>query len=135
MTIYICLSFLTLVISSFVFYPHIVISPLSALPVVLFLLSVLEIFLLKEQQDQSIDDYRLNNTAYSFRELDLSKINCSKKWLQRFKIISLPVFLFFALYFNGTIKCLFSLFIFVFTYILTRIFVVAENRINTNKRS
>ena len=128
MTIYMCLSFFSIVISLFVMYPHIVISPISIFPLLLFTISVLEVFLLKGQQNQSVDDYRLNNTAYSFREVDLTKINCSKKWLLMFKKISLPLIFFFALYFNSTIKCLFSILIFVLTYILSRVFVMIENR-------
>ena len=134
MIIYMCLSFLSLVISLIILYPHIVISPLSVLPMFLFFISVLEVNLLKEQRNQSIDDYRLNNTAYSFREVDYTKINCSKKWLQFFKKISFPLFFFFALYFNSAIKCLFSILTFALTYILSRIFVVAENWIRTNNK-
>ena len=132
MTIYWCLSFLSIVISFFAFHSHLVILPISVLPLALLLLSVAEIFLLKGEQSQSIDDYRLNNTTYSFREIDLAKVNCSKKWLLLLKKISLPLFLLFALYFDSAIKCIFSVLIYVSTYILSRVFVVMENRINNN---
>ena len=128
MTIYLCLSFLSIVISLFVMYPHIVISPISIFPLLLFTISVLEVFLLKGQQNQSVDDYRLNNTAYSIREIDLVKINSSKKWLRIFKKISLPLFFLFVLYFHSVMKCIFSILIFVSTYILSRVFVMIENR-------
>ena len=135
MTIYMCLSFLSIVISLFVMYPHIVISPISIFPLFLFSISVLEVFLLKGQQNQSVDDYRLNNTAYSLKEIDLTKIKCSKKWLLIFKKISLPLFFLFALYFHSAIKCIFSLLIFVSTYILSRVFVMIENRRSNNNNN
>ena len=135
MTIYLCLSFLSIVVSLFVLYPHIVVSPMSVFPLFLFAISVLEVFLLKGQQNQSVDDYRLNNTAYSVREIDLTKINCSKKWLLVFKQMSLPPFFLFALYFQSAIKGLFSILIFVFTYILSRVFVMIENRKSSNNNN
>ena len=132
MTIYICLSFLSIAISFFAFHPHLVILPISVLPLLLLFISVVEMFLLKGEQNQSIDDYRLNNTAYSFREIDFAKVNCSKKWLLLLKKISLPLFLLFALYFNVAIKCIFSILIYVLTYILSSVFVMMENRIKSN---
>lgn len=135
MTIYMCLSFLSIISSLFVMYPHTVISPLSIFPLFLLAVSILEVFLLKGQQNQSIDDYRLHNTAYSFREIDLTKISCSQKWLLRFKKISLPPFFLFAFYFNSIVKFLFSVLLFVSTYILSRFFVMIENKRSSNNNN
>lgn len=134
MVIYMCLSFLSLLISLFILYPYIVISPLSILPVFLFFVSVLEVCILKEQQNRSIDDYHLNNTAYSLKDVDIKKIKCSRKWLQFFKKISFPTFFFFALFFNSETKCILSIFAFSLTYIFSRAFVVMENRIKNNNK-
>lgn len=131
MTIYLLIAFFSVGASLFVLTPYISITPMSLLPLCLIFIAVLEAFLLKGQQNQTIDEYRLNNTAYSFREIDLSRMNCSKKWLFRYKLISLPLISFFVLYFNSIFKY-FSLLIFFLPYLLSWFSVMLENKKNQN---
>ena len=130
MTIYLLSAFFSFVVAFFIFPHSVNITSMSLLPLCFIVVTAIEISLLKEQQKQSIDDYRLNNTAYSFREIDLNKIICSKKWLFRNKLISIPFLLLFVLYFNSGLKVL-SVLLFVLTYPISRIFVIIENKKTT----
>ena len=133
MIIYICLSLLAIIISAFVFHPHLLLFPASAIPFVLFVLTIIEIYLFKKESIKSKDDERLENTAYILKENDISALKSCMKYLVMIKSLSLPLFIIFVFFFIPSKKIICSVLLYVSTYICARVMAEIERRTKNKK--
>ncbi len=133
MIIYICLSVFTVIISAFIFHPHILLFSASAVPFTLFIITIVEICLLRNKLDKSQDEERLNNTAYSLKEIDNHALKNSIKYLVTIKSLSLPFYLIFVFFFVSPKKIICTVLLYLSTYICARLLTEIKRRIENKK--
>lgn len=128
MIIYICLSIISVIVSAFVFHPHLLLFPASAVPFAFFVITIIEILIFKKKSKN--DDYkRLDNTAYSLNEIDTKAIENNRHHIYIIKSLSLPCFLVFVFFFIPSKKIICSVFLYFVTYVCARLYTEIERRI------
>ncbi len=133
MIIYICLSIICVIVSAIVFHPHLLLFPASTVPLALFIITIIEICLLKQNIKNIDSDEEQNNTTYSLNEIDYNALKSIRKHIYTIKSLSLPCFLIFVFFFISSKKILCSILIYLSTYICARLFAQIKRKIKNKK--
>ncbi len=120
MVTYMTVSFLTVFASLLLFWRKVSLSPLSLVPLVLMGLSLLQMFLFKEQSET---DERLDSTAYSLHEDGLIGRDYTRLMQihRDARLVILPLLAVFCLYFGTIVKIVAPLAIYALSFVAVRV--------------
>ena len=126
MVVYLLISILVICVSFFVFFESVVINGLSLIPISLLLVSFLQAMIFKSCANGDEEDLSINDTAYSFFDINRKSYQLGMKWHYVCKMSVIPLLFLLAIYFPSIYKVILSILIYVLSYMPVKFLVKLE---------
>ena len=133
MIVYMIVSFLAVFGSLFLFWRDLSLSSLSLVPLALMGISLLQMFLFKEQSET---DPSLDSTAYALHEDGLTAHDHTRLMQihRDARLIILPLLLIFCLYFGAIVKIVAPIIIYALSFVAVRVVFLWQKKRSALKR-
>lgn len=125
MAIYLWVSFGAILASLFPLWNHVNIHALSIAPIVLMLVSLLQISVFRSYAKP---DTTIDNTMYSSREVDQEAYRIGMKYHSLCKLIILPLFFALIFYGSGILKIALAAAVYLLSFLPVKILVRREQK-------
>lgn len=128
MTVYLCISFVAIVLSLFPFWSYVNIHVLSFAPIVLIFVSLLQISVFRSYAKPDAELWRTDNTMYSSREVDQEAYCIGMKYHSICKLVILPPLCALIFYGNGIFKISVSAVLYLLSFLPVKFLVRWEQK-------